>query len=203
MIIECPQCQAKYQYSEDRFDGKPSKKIRCAKCQTIFEVKNPAMAEETAAPKPETKAAKAPEHFDSTVARRSPGALPTEKETTHVGGPVSAPTGKSEPDAKLPAHRRFSLAILDGPDAGKVYRIEQAKVVIGRSNADLNLDDIEASRNHACVEVRESAVLLHDLESTNGTMVDGEKITRPVELQNHSEFTVGTTTLMLIVTSDE
>jgi predicted Zn finger-like uncharacterized protein len=213
LIIECPQCQAKYQYSEDRFDGKASKKIRCAKCQTIFGVKNPAMAEE----KPEPKAAKPsaaktgkspapktsePEHFDSTVARREPGAA-TEKETTAVGGAPSTTTGRSEPAAKLSGSRRYSLAILDGPDAGKVYRIEQAKVVIGRSNADLTLDDIEASRHHACVEIRDPVVLLHDLESTNGTMFDGEKITRPVELHSHSEFTVGTTTLMLIVTADE
>ena len=46
-------------------------------------------------------------------------------------------------------------------------------------------------------------MLLHDMQSTNGTLVDGEKITRPVELHNHSEFTIGTTTLMLIVTADE
>jgi len=211
LIIECPQCQAKYQYSEDRFDGKPSKKIRCAKCQTIFEVKNPSVAEEKAEPesaKPEQKAAKipapkdvAPEPFDSTVARKQPSAVPTEKETTAIGGAPA--TGKSEPVAKLTGDRRYSLAILDGPDAGKVYRIEQAKVVIGRSSADLTLDDIEASRHHAAVEIRDPVVLLYDLESTNGTLVDGEKITRPVELHNHSEFTVGTTTLMLIVTADD
>ena len=68
---------------------------------------------------------------------------------------------------------------------------------------NLTLDDIEASRHHAAVEIRDPVVLLYDLESTNGTLVDGEKITRPVELHNHSEFTVGTTTLMLIVTADD
>jgi predicted Zn finger-like uncharacterized protein len=203
LIIECPQCQAKYQYSEDRFDGKPSKKIRCAKCQTIFEVTNPAVAAEKPAPKAAKAPPPAPEPFDSTVARKTPGALPTEPETTATGGAPSPSTGRSEPVAKLTGDRRYSLAILDGPDAGKVYRIEQAKVVIGRSNADLTLDDIEASRHHAAVEIRDPVVLLYDLESTNGTLVDGEKIARPVELQNHSEFTVGTTTLMLIVTAAE
>lgn len=206
MIIECPQCQAKYQYSEDRFDGKPSKKIRCAKCQKIFEVKNPAAAEEKAAAKPTEKAppkSSKPEPFDSTVARKSPGAGAREEESTTSGGAPSSPTGKSEPVAKLSGSRRYSLAILDGPDAGKVYRIEQVKVIIGRSSPDLTLDDIEASRHHAAVEIRDPVVLLYDLESTNGTLVDGEKITKPVELQSHGEFTVGTTTLMLIVTEDD
>lgn len=202
MIIECPQCHAKYQYGEDRFDGKPSKKIRCAKCQTIFEVKNPAVAKAkpgSGAPPPSGSA----EPFDSTVARKTPGGPLTEQETTHSGVITAAKAEAAEPSPKLTGERRYSLAILDGPDAGKVYRIEQRKVVIGRSNADLTLDDIEASRHHAAIEVRDPVVLLHDLESTNGTIFDGEKITRPVELQSHSEFTVGTTTLMLIVTSDD
>jgi hypothetical protein len=33
-------------------------------------------------------------------------------------------------------------------------------------------------------------------------MVDGKKIAEPVELQDKSEFVIGTTTLMLIVTDE-
>ena len=40
MIVECDTCHAKYHYDEDRFAGKPSKKLRCSKCQSIFEVVN-------------------------------------------------------------------------------------------------------------------------------------------------------------------
>ncbi len=204
MIIECPECQAKYQYSEDRFDGKPSKKIRCAKCQVIFEVKNPAAPPEPEAAAPAKRAPKAPaeDEFDSTASRKKPSAPSTEHEQTHIGGPRSATTGKADGAPKLSGDRRYSLAVLDGPDAGKVHRVEQSKVVIGRSGADINLDDIEASRHHAALEIRDPVVLLYDLESTNGTFVDGEKISRPVELTSHSEFTIGMTTLMLIVTED-
>src|SRR6478752_4991800 len=48
VIIECSNCRARYQYDEDRFDRKPSKKIKCAKCGSVFEIHNPAFA----APKP-------------------------------------------------------------------------------------------------------------------------------------------------------
>src|SRR5512140_1317014 len=41
LIIECSYCHARYNYDEARFEGKPSKKIRCAKCQEIFEIRNP------------------------------------------------------------------------------------------------------------------------------------------------------------------
>ena len=42
VIIECPSCHSKYQYDEARFDRKPSKKIKCARCQEIFDIHNPA-----------------------------------------------------------------------------------------------------------------------------------------------------------------
>src|SRR4051795_13639281 len=48
LIIECTSCHARYQYDEERFERKPSKKIKCARCQGIFEIQNPAFA-----PKPE------------------------------------------------------------------------------------------------------------------------------------------------------
>lgn len=42
MIIECSACQTRYHYDESRFAGAPAKKIRCTKCATIFEIRNPA-----------------------------------------------------------------------------------------------------------------------------------------------------------------
>src|SRR5207248_5651986 len=36
LIIECTSCHARYQYDEERFERKPSKKIKCAKCSSIF-----------------------------------------------------------------------------------------------------------------------------------------------------------------------
>jgi predicted Zn finger-like uncharacterized protein len=199
LVIECPQCAAKYQYSEERFDGKPNKKIRCSKCQTVFDVRNPAFVAPAAAAH---DVVSGDEPCDSTVARRGMGAYvaPPEGATAQARMPTARDTGKVDDGPKLPEGKRYSLAILDGPDAGKVFRIERPKTVIGRSAGDLILNDIEASRSHACVEVRDPVVLLYDMESTNGTLVGGEKITAAVELYNHAEFQIGTTTIMLIVT---
>jgi len=52
------------------------------------------------------------------------------------------------------------------------------------------------------IEVRDSVIKLEDLKSTNGTLVDGEKIQAPVDLANQSEFQIGGTTIMLIVTDE-
>ena len=202
MIIECTNCHAKYQYDEDRFDRKPSKKIKCAKCSTIFEIHNPAYASKPeAAPQPVAASSAADtDSHDRTVI----GKAKKPAETT-AQAPVPEPqrqTGRSAMPLALPPGKRLSLAIIDGPDAGSVFRLEKPRVTIGRSNADLTLNDTEASRQHAAVEVHDLTFLLNDLGSTNGTMVDGHRISEPTELQNQSEFQVGGTTLMLIVTEE-
>ena len=41
MIVQCVKCQTKYKFDEEKFAGRPSKKIKCPKCAHIFEVANP------------------------------------------------------------------------------------------------------------------------------------------------------------------
>jgi predicted Zn finger-like uncharacterized protein len=194
VIIECTSCHARYQYDEDRFERKPSKKIKCAKCGTVFEIHNPAFAPA----QPDAKGGDSTFHkreeakkSDTTTEAVVPGGAPSvDKSTGKVSGP------------QMPQGKRLSLAVINGPDAGSVYRIEKPRVTIGRTGADLALSDSEISRNHAAVEIRDTTFLVEDLKSTNGTLIEGEKINGPTELQNHSEFTIGGTTLMLIVTED-
>jgi pSer/pThr/pTyr-binding forkhead associated (FHA) protein len=193
LIIECTSCQSRYQYDEDRFDRKPAKKIKCAKCGSVFEIQNPAFA-----PKPE------PSIGDSTFARptETRTRLPEPQDTTAEAPLPERATGPQDTAPQLPVGRRISLAILAGPDAGTVYRVEKPRITIGRSGADLTINDTEASRQHAALEVREGLITVEDLKSTNGTIVDGEKLTQPAELQDKSEFQIGTTTLMLIMTDE-
>ena len=102
----------------------------------------------------------------------------------------------------MPTGKRLSLAVINGPDAGTVFRIEKPRVTIGRTGSDIALNDSEISRAHAAVEIRDTTYLVEDLKSTNGTLIDGQRINGPTELQNQSEFQVGGSTLMLIVTED-
>jgi len=190
VIIECTNCRAKYQYDEERFERKPSKKIKCARCQQIFEIHNPAFS---APEKPRLDG-------DATSTAKPAPRLVDTTEQSPI--PESRRTDKHEPALALPPGRRLSLAILDGPDAGSVFRIEKPRITIGRSGADLNLNDSEASRQHAVLEIRDLVFTVADLGSTNGTLVGGEKINEPMEIGDKAEFQVGATTLMLIVTED-
>jgi len=78
--------------------------------------------------------------------------------------------------------------------------LEQAEVVIGRRNEnrevhlDLSPDDL-VSRVHARVWLEGNAVVVEDLGSRGGTLVDGAVITGPTELQPTANVTLGNTDL--------
>jgi len=203
VIIECPNCRSKYQYDEQRFEGKPSKKIKCSRCQQIFEIQNPANAKPAAAPEtPATKKADVNADATLTPRDRTLHSRPIPPPDTTEQSPLPPPTGPQLTTPQLPKGKRLSLAIIGGPDAGSVHRIQQPRTTIGRAGADLTLNDTEASRQHAALEIYDTVCKLSDLGSTNGTLVGGEKITEAVELTDKSEFVVGASTLMLIVTDE-
>jgi predicted Zn finger-like uncharacterized protein len=193
LIIECTNCHSRYQYDESRFEQKASKRIRCARCQEIFEIFNPAMVQGRAGTNKDVPG-------EQTSIRRE-RLRTVSDEPVPDSEPAPSPAANASP-LQLPEGKRLSLAVIDGPDAGSVFRMEKPRITIGRQGADLNLNDSDASRQHAAVEVRDISYTLVDLESTNGTLVNGQKIEGSVELQNHSEFQVGSSMLMLIVTDE-
>lgn len=91
---------------------------------------------------------------------------------------------------KLPASGVFVLAIVSGPATGEVFRLTKPRVVIGRKGADIPLNDTEISRHHCLLEVRDKFINLKDLDSTNGTFFEEERV-RAAMLQDGSEFRIG------------
>lgn len=72
--------------------------------------------------------------------------------------------------------KRYHLRMLKGVPAYGVYFIDGI-ARIGRSeDSDIFLVDPSVSRNHAIVEFEDEAPIVRDLESTNGTFVNGERI---------------------------
>ncbi len=69
---------------------------------------------------------------------------------------------------------------------------------IGRStNNDIVIDIPEVSRNHARIEYRDGRFYLVDLGSTNGTIVNGKKISSTV-IEDDDAITLGTANLEFI-----
>jgi pSer/pThr/pTyr-binding forkhead associated (FHA) protein len=103
---------------------------------------------------------------------------------------------------QLPKDKRFSLAVIQGAATGQIFPISKTRTLIGRSGADINLDDPESSRQHAALEIVGDVAILRDLGSTNGTWVELERIEQH-QLGNQQEFRIGSHVLMFIVTDVE
>ena len=103
---------------------------------------------------------------------------------------------------ELPIGKIVALSATKGPLTGQVFRLDKPRVLVGRQGADIELADPEVSRKHCSVEVHGATATLVDLGTTNGTFVDGEKI-QSRELEHLSEFRIGATTLLFMVTDEE
>ena len=87
-----------------------------------------------------------------------------------------------------------AVVVQSGPEAGR--RVELGlEVAIGRQDADLVLEDPEVSRRHAVLRRSGGSVVVEDLDSTNGTFVNGERIHSPIRVGPGDEVRVGRTTL--------
>ena len=107
--------------------------------------------------------------------------------------------------------RRVRLSVQTGPAAGREYatdkeriRIGNARVPPGRdgSGNDVALDDKKVSRFHAEIVLTDKGWLLIDLESTNGTWLDGKRIERAY-LSPGSSVVVGDSSILFSPIDEE
>ena len=72
---------------------------------------------------------------------------------------------------------QFRFVMRSGPAVGKVYPLELQEISIGRDNTNtVAINDAEVSRRHARMELRGTAYVIQDLGSTNGTFVNGTRV---------------------------
>jgi pSer/pThr/pTyr-binding forkhead associated (FHA) protein len=95
-----------------------------------------------------------------------------------------------------------TFLVLEGVDKGRVYRQLTVPVTIGREEGNaLRLNDERVSRYHAKVQTEDGDVILTDLESTNGTRVNGSTI-QIRRLRAGDQVSIGRT-LLLFGTMEE
>ena len=93
------------------------------------------------------------------------------------------------------------LEVVSGPLDGQRWEFE-SEITIGRDDAAaqacLALDRY-VSRAHARIQLDEGALVLSDIESRNGTRVEGAKIVGSVRIEPGTPFIVGRTALRVLV----
>jgi len=95
-----------------------------------------------------------------------------------------------------------SLFVIQGSDQGRRYDLDEEAVSLGRDNDnDIQLHDSEVSRHHAEVRNDETGHLLVDLNSSNGSFVNGNQITEH-QLANGDRVQLGRS-LMIFTGGDD
>jgi pSer/pThr/pTyr-binding forkhead associated (FHA) protein len=109
---------------------------------------------------------------------------------------AAAPAGARATTAPRPGLLATLEVLSSGTLRGKRFRIERPVVHVGRGgHNDVRLDDSGVSSSHATITRRGAAWEVHDLGSTNGTYVDGERVTERV-LRGSAELRFGTMKLL-------
>jgi len=89
-----------------------------------------------------------------------------------------------------------TLYILQGPDKGHNFDIDHTPVLIGRGSPDLPLTDNTVSRRHAQLIKINGVWTIQDMNSANGTYVNGVKFTTPMDLKQGDQIRCGATLIV-------
>jgi hypothetical protein len=92
--------------------------------------------------------------------------------------------------------RAHYLVVIEGEEAGQHIELGSRPVILGRVEpADLVLDDTQISRKHCRVTMVLDDVFVSDLDSSNGTFIDGKRIGANAFLPVGARLQVGTRVL--------
>lgn len=88
------------------------------------------------------------------------------------------------------------LIFIGGPSLGSVYMLEAGETVVGRGkDATILVEDDSISRRHVLFSVNGQVVEAEDLESTNGTFVNGRRIKQSM-LEDGDRIQISSHTIM-------
>lgn len=94
----------------------------------------------------------------------------------------------------LPVRARLFVAV--GDEAGQQIELGAKRVVVGRlKTCDLSLADGQASKEHIAIEWQSEGYVMTDLETSNGTRVNGARVPRAV-LRDLDRIFIGDTVLV-------
>ena len=90
------------------------------------------------------------------------------------------------------------IVITEGPLTGTIIPLGVSPILIGRApDATIVLDDDFVSGQHTRLVPKDAHWIVEDLASTNGTWIDGEKISTPTVLAPGAKLRIGRTCLEL------
>jgi len=177
MKASCSSCGAQHTLPDEHLKGLKQVQFKCAKCggHTVVELASSPDVTQVLTPLPG-------------FARSA-------------GAPWLAGNGGEDASSlKLPSGKAIALSVMSGPARGLVFPVEKPRIVLGRADADVVINDKEISRWHCSIEIKGDIIRLRDMDSTNGTYLEDERV-RVAELKHLSEFRIGHSVILVSITS--
>jgi serine phosphatase RsbU (regulator of sigma subunit) len=107
------------------------------------------------------------------------------------GGETQVVTFARQADVAL-EQRVHCLELIEGFDFGRIFVVGSQGVTLGRTPpADIVLNDSEVSRAHCRVSVLDGGISVTDLGSTNGTFLDGVRVSEPTPVPLGAVLRIG------------
>ena len=112
-----------------------------------------------------------------------------------VGVQVTAKKSNKDSSVAVAKKRKTAknatLTIQNGCFTGLVILLKKARMILGRDvECDICLDDSLVSEEHAAISRNGKGYILEDLNSRNGTSINGERINRR-KLRNGETISIG------------
>ncbi|PPF45225.1 FHA domain-containing protein [Pseudoclavibacter sp. AY1F1] len=135
---------------------------------------------------------------DSAPAPAAPAASPVRAQTPSDPTEAVQRPSTPVPSASARSERPSKLVITSGPKRGTELSLRSEPLSIGRSgDSDLVIQDDYSSTHHARLLLWNDAWMVQDLDSTNGTYVDGKRVSQPTHVPVGTPVRIGTTTFEL------
>jgi len=117
-------------------------------------------------------------------------------ESTDVGG---------GPSVREPGGRdRAYVIVLTGLNVGEMFKLGPEALIVGRGDdVGIKLSDDTASRRHASIQVIEGHAFVEDLNSRNGTWINGERLEGARPLRDGDKIQIGSATVLKFTFHDE
>ena len=116
--------------------------------------------------------------------------------TPTAGGTATAPAGAPTRGTAPPDLTPAQLLVIDSPEQrGQVFALTD-EVTVGRGGGcGVALNDRMVSQLHARIFRRNGQLFVEDLGSTNGTLLNGKKVSAPAAVRRGDRLQVGKTVL--------
>lgn len=91
----------------------------------------------------------------------------------------------------------IAITVIQSGRVTQKLSLAKDRILVGRSaECDVHINHVGVSRSHAVIATRAAGVFVEDLESSNGTLVNGRRV-KSVQLRNGDVVEIGSVSLHL------